>query len=249
MINVNWQTLKEFATQRNTSIQYVEDSDNYYLWAFDGPFCLSSQFYKIDNTSDQQDFENNYKLLSNKSPKTQVVTAAELNDKTLRTFCVFADTNSNGEAIMSVKVPDSGRYIAYGDIEFEQRHFGDYVKSIEVIDIDRLIAWQIALSLDPNASEPVSDETVQGNGYPRYPIIGHYDEKNTADMANSNTDGTIKPGMAMTFQFGITEAQPIGGYGYIPGGMYLKIIAQKADGQTTGYKCQLSIDWAEPDAT
>jgi hypothetical protein len=247
MINVSWTHLKNFANERNVSIQKIETDDLYYLWAFDGPMCVSAQIKKEDPANeDQTDFETNYIANSNKPPKSNVVTASEVNDKTLRTFCVFNETDANGQAEFIVLVPQSKRYVAYGDIEFEQRHFGDYVSKIEVVDIDRLIAWQTALAINPAATEPVADEIVQANGFPFYPVIGHYDEKATASMQNDNTVGTLKGGMAMTFAYGLTEAQPIGGYGELPGGFYFRVCAQKAQGHGAGYKCQLSIDWAEP---
>lgn len=175
----------------------------------------------------------------------EVVTQMEKNDKILRSWCAWADTNDNGEAEFCVPVPVGGRWVAYGDVEFQTRHFGDYVKIIEITDLDRLIAWAMAMEQDPNAQAPLDDAVVQANGYPLYPVLGHYDERDFPEEMPANAKGTIKPGMSMSFQYAITEAQPIGGYGYIPGSFYFRVIAQKADGQGIGHKCQISIDWAE----
>lgn len=243
IVEIEWTPCKS-KIDSGLSFKEIDQHGHYFIYIPEAPIVWLCKIYK-DNGSDQTEYESQYQNKKDGIVKSNVVTASELNDKTLRTFCVFGVTDSNGEAVMSVKVPDGGRYIAYGDIEFEQRHFGDYVKNIEIVDYDRLVAWQIALSLDPNASEPVPDAVVQSNGYPIYPIIAHYDEKDYASMSNGNTSGTVKSGMAMTFQFGITEAQPVGGYGFIPGGFYLRIVAQKADGHGAGFKSQLSIDWAQ----
>ena len=61
----------------------------------------------------------------------------------------------------------------------------------------------------------------------------------------ANAKGDIKGGMAMTFQYGVTEAQPVGGYGTLFGMFYLRIVCQKKT-KISGYECQLSCDWAEP---
>lgn len=244
IVEISWASAKS-KIGSGLSFKEIDEQGHYFIYIPESQIVWLCKIYK-DSGVDQTEYESSYQSNKDGVLKSNVVTASELNDKTLRTFCVFSDTNASGEAEMSVKVPNSGRYIAYGDIEFEQRHFGDHVRDIEILDYDRLIAWQIALSIDPGATSPVDDTVVQANGYPLYPIIAHYDEKEISGMSNANTVGTVKSGMAMTFQFGVTDAQPVGGYGYIPGNFYLRIVAKKADGCGSGFKCQMSIDWAEP---
>ena len=161
--------------------------------------------------------------------KQEVVTQMEKNDKTLRCFCAFASTDSNGIAKFAIQVPAPGRWIAYGDAEFENRAMGDYVSKIEIKDLDSLIPTQGQAD------------------YPLYPIIAYYDEKNFTGTPSANSIGTIKPGVSMTFKYGDTEVQPVGGYGFIPEGFYLCVELQKATA-TADEKCQISIDWAEPNA-
>jgi hypothetical protein len=247
MINISWDNLKQFVDNRKLSVQYIETEAIYYLWAFDGPMVVSSTIQKLEPpSSDQTDFENNYKANGNKSPTASVITASEVNDKTLKTFCVFNETDETGLVEFVVPVPQPARYIAYGDIEFKEREFGDYVKNIELVDLNRLLAWQAALANNPEATEPLPDEAMQANGLPYYPVIGNYDEKLADEMqADQHTRGIVKSGMAMTYQYGVTEAEPIGGYGFLPGGFYFRIAAQKATAEA-GKKCEVSIDWAEP---
>lgn len=66
MKEVTWSTFKTFIQSRSLSIQQFEENDTYYMWAVDGAFSLSCCLYK-DNSSDVQDFENNFKASSNKS--------------------------------------------------------------------------------------------------------------------------------------------------------------------------------------
>lgn len=213
-----------------------------------------------DGTADITDVAQAINFLKNLQVR-EVVTQLEKDDKGLRTFCAFQTTDEAGEAEFCIPIPQPKRFIAYGDSEFEVRHFGDYVKHIEVTDLDRLIAWQVALAMDPEATEPVADAVIQamtaeqlGNGpFPQYPSLGAYEERSFPNPMPANAKGDIRAGMAMTFQYGITASEPVGGYGELPGGMYFRIVAQKASdaptlqGQTgkAGYRCQLSIDWAE----
>lgn len=240
MTNLKWSQFKSFVDVSKYPIFYAETDDSYELDCKE----YHCQIPK-DSGADQTDFETNYKALSNKPVINEVTTQYEKNDKTLRCMCAFADTDSNGEAEFSIPIPASGRWIAYGDVEFESRAFGDYVKLIELTDLDRVLAMMVALQIDPGATEPVDDATAAAAlGLPLYPVLGHYDERGLPDPLPVNAKGNPKGGIAMTFQYGITEAQPIGGYGKLEGLMYLRIVAKKSTA-VSGIKCQLSIDWAE----
>ena len=240
MKELPWEHFKSFVDQRGLSIQWVELDNTYYMWALDGVFGFSCQVYKDGS---EAEFESSYKDASNVTPRNTVTTMFELDDKTLRTICMFSETDTNGVARFAVKVPEGGRYVAYGDVEFQEREFGDYVSKIEVVDLDRLIAWQMALAADPQAQAPLDDATVQSaSEFPLYPVLGHYDER--AVEVTANTSGTPNGGMAMTFQYGVTQSEPIGGYAFIPGNMYFVVECTKAM-SGSGKKCQLSIDWAE----
>lgn len=248
---VTWNILKNFVQTRNVSPQFVDLADAYWIKAFDGPFSLECNIPKNGN-DDQTDFEDHFKDHANKSPRQETVGQMEKDDKTLRCVCAFTVTDSNGSAKFAIPVPSKGRYIAYGDAEFESRSFGDYVAKIEVVDLDRLIAWQVAFAMDSNATEPLPDEAIQAAGnqipggpFPLYPILGFYDEKNFAEELPENALGNPRGGMAMTFAYGSTEVQPVGGYGFIYEGFYLCIEVQKSTA-VSGVKCQLSIDWAAP---
>lgn len=241
MINLKWSQLKTFIDASKYPFFFVETDDSYEVDCR-GYHCQIPK----DSGADQTEFETSYKNNANKTVVNEVTTQYEKNDKTLRCICAFAETDASGLVEFCLPIPQPSRWIAYGDIEFEEREFGDYVKSIQLEDADRLLALQIAQSIDPNATEPVDDATAAAAlGLPLYPVLGHYDEKEMPDPLPANAKGVVRGGIAMTMNFGITEAQPIGGYGYLPGGMYLCISAQKASA-VAGKKCQVSIDWAEP---
>jgi len=254
---VSWTTLKSFATDRNiASLQYVQANGKYVITAIDSSFQVTCNIpISTPPGADQSDFEENYLPNANQTPKIEVVTQYELNNKTLRCLCAFNTTNSNGTAIFAIPIPGEGRWVAYGDAEFEVRHMGDYVSKVEVRDLDREIAWGLALAQDPNAQAPLDDsvvislgDQVPGGPFPLYPIVNHYDEKELPNPLPENAIGDIKGGMSMTFQYGNTEVQPVGGYGFIPGGLYLYIEVQKAAGHTAaGQMCAVSVDLAEND--
>lgn len=248
LIEIQWESFKERITQ-GLAFREVIKLNHYYLYMPEPPLVWYTKIFQSEQNQEYIEYESTYKQHKNRKIKSPVVTDFETNDKTLRTVCAFTETDANGLAEFCIPIPENGRYIAYGDIEFKNREFGDYVKTIEIVDLDRVLAMQIALSINPQANSPVDDETAANVlGIQTYPILGHYDERNLVVPIPENARGTILGGMSMSFQYGITEAQPIGGYGSLPGLMYLRIVAKKKTA-VSGQECQLSIDWAEPNAT
>lgn len=66
-MKVEWTDLKAFVDSRLLSIQWLEFSDKYYLKAIDGSFSLECDLLKSpSDTTDLDDFVNNYKSLGNK---------------------------------------------------------------------------------------------------------------------------------------------------------------------------------------
>jgi hypothetical protein len=241
---INWTDFKAAVDNLKLQVKFLELSDRVLFWGVDDPVVVHCA---IPNSGSEFDeFDTTYRSVWNLNLSRNVITAAEVDNKNLRTMAGFADTDSNGEAEIVIPIPSNGRWLAYGDAEFDTRHMGDYVKTIEVEDIDRLLAWQLALMANPSATSPLSDAAVQAaTEYDLYPIMGHFDERDI-DQGNTNIVGTLVGGMTMTFQYGITEAQPVGGYAFLPGGMYFRIVGKKASGHTTGFKFAVSLDWAEP---
>ena len=59
MIEIPWTGFKAFVTSKSLRMQYVDLSDTYFLFAFDGHFAVECKIYK-DSGADQTDFETNY---------------------------------------------------------------------------------------------------------------------------------------------------------------------------------------------
>lgn len=69
-MKIDWIEFKTQVDNRKLNIQYIELSTYYMLKAFDGPFELQCTVIKKDpiiDPSDQKDFEDNYKAISNSS--------------------------------------------------------------------------------------------------------------------------------------------------------------------------------------
>lgn len=197
------------------------------------------------------------RFLQNNLP-TEVTTQLEKDDKDLKVAGCFALTDTNGVADAKLPIPSDGRWIAYGDAEFETRHFFDRVIDLFVSDDDRAIAWMIALQIDPQATEPVSDETVRAMGdqvpggpFPDYPRLDDFidDELPAADPVFEGGPPAWFPGMTMTFKYEGTEIGPVGGYAFIPGNFYLHIKAKKGERcpveERAGVGLAVSIDGAK----
>lgn len=71
-MEVTWAEFKNFVTQRNLSIQFVEMRGNYFMKAFDGFFNLECILSVGTGDSDTTDFETNFKAKGNKTQPQQV---------------------------------------------------------------------------------------------------------------------------------------------------------------------------------
>lgn len=66
MNQIDWADFKSFVDEHNINIQYVVLDNSYHMKAFNGPFELECQIYITDPaSSDQTDFETNYKPTAN----------------------------------------------------------------------------------------------------------------------------------------------------------------------------------------
>lgn len=66
LLNLDWASIKDFADTRSVVLQYVETNDQYYLVAIDGGLEANAVIKKkTPASSDQTDFETNYKTAAN----------------------------------------------------------------------------------------------------------------------------------------------------------------------------------------
>lgn len=193
---------------------------------------------------------------------SEVVTQMEKNDKTLQSCFAFGITDASGRAEVRYPIPAAGRFLAYGDAEFEVRHFFDRIVGIHIRDDDRLIAWGVAMAMDPEATAPLDDAVIQsltaeqmgGVGpFPRYPILGGYEDQELEPGPAIFEGGPPAwgPGMSMSYKYGMTEVGPVGGYAYVDGLFYFVITCQKGErcpeAERGGIGVQISIDGAKKD--
>jgi len=184
-----------------------------------------------------------------------VTTQFEQTNKVLKLACSSATVNSSGTAIVSVKVPGTfgsgqGRYVIGGYGISADYNFGDIV-TCRIEDTDRIIAWKVALAINPAATSPVSDAFIQGMGiipnigqsFPQYPIVQSYTDD---DMPSTNQGWFFWPlalGNSLP-PIGEVEINPIGGYGFIPAGFYVIITYQRPSGIITG-AINVNFDWGK----
>jgi hypothetical protein len=64
-IDLTWSQVKTLLISKNLLLQYIEDVAIYTMFAYDGPFSITTTIYK-DGNPDQVDFETNYKTSANK---------------------------------------------------------------------------------------------------------------------------------------------------------------------------------------
>lgn len=250
---LDYARFKSFVIARKLSVQYEDLDTAYDLTAIDGPIIRQCVLQK-DGGADHLDFDATLKPTGNAAATTDVTTRMEKDDKTLTTVYAYGVTDVNGRVEARFPIPAAGRFLAYGDAEFEVRHFFDRIISICVRDDDRLIAWDIALQLDPEAIAPLSDEdTATMAGIPTYPVLGEYGDAAVPLGAPIFTGGppAYGPGMSMTLAYGITEVSPVGGYAFVPGNFWFVVIAQKGERCPVESRANIgfsiSVDGAELD--
>lgn len=257
IVEVSWDGWKAFLAARPTAApQIVLDKGIYKAFALDGVFGVRSDVEKLDEPSAEQiDLEATYLLRANATPRSEVVNQTEKNDKTLKCAIAYGITDADGIAEARYPVPAGGRFLAYGDAEFEERHFFDRIIGIWLRDDDRLIALQIAQTLNPEATEPLTDaDTAVMAGLPRYPILGHFEDEELVEGPPLFEGGPPSwcGGMTMSYRFSNTEVSAVGGYAFISGMFYFVIRAKKGERATgsarVGVGLQVSVDGAKLDA-
>jgi hypothetical protein len=224
-MEVTWSIFKSVVDERSLSIQWIDIDDHYYMKVIDGNFILDCKLHKSGpDTASVEDFEDNYKTVGNRSPKGEVKTQFERDDLTIK-IARIKETIVDGTARVELLVPGTpgtteGRYLAGGYGMLNSFDPDDHL-TCTVEDIDRMIAWTVALTINPAAEEPVSDATVQAMGdYPSYPVIGSY----TDDEVPSDNQGWYFWPLSLggsNDPIGEVELEPLGFYGFVPAGFYI----------------------------
>ncbi len=207
---------------KECNVQYAETSGYYELYASEAMFIWTIALVK--DSDDANDFEANYKANSNKPIKELVTTQFEKDDKDLklaRSKIVIAA--GYGHALIPVPgtfgATGSGRWVAGGNALIDTWDGDDYIM-VYVTDEDRLLAA---------AYGGLTDEQMIGQGdFPTYPIVKSYTDD---ELTLENQGWHFWPYFSANGvdPAGETEVDPIGGYGFIPAGFYLKITVTRSN--------------------
>jgi hypothetical protein len=218
-MGVNWETLKDFADSRNISIQWIDLTDRYICVGLDGVFGLECVVLKTDPVnSAQQDFEDNYKSSGNNSPLTKVETQREFKNLRLQSITLSGTADGSGVCVVQTQVPNTGI------------HPGRYIDWGE--------AWITGTSHDDDKITEIAIVDVDNIlGYGANTIIKKYTDDDSSDA-----------GWTFPAKPAIAEVEPLGWYGYIPGGLYLRITAQCGGAIFTGRKLKVNVGWGIKDA-
>lgn len=252
----DWTDVKSILNNRSLSAQSTVIGSNYWIKAIDGAFeveCIIPTDTSL--SADSLDFVTNFLPTANKQPTSEiqgvVTTQYELNDKDLKLARVKVDIVGNTGSLY-LRVPGSfgdggGRYIGGGEAIIDTYDADDYAM-VYIEDKDRVLCAALGLPTDGTG-----DSTIQGMGIlpgplaafgslPVYPIIRSYtDDDLDASMQGwyfyaESQGGTLPP-------YGIINIEPIGGYGYLPSGLYIKILVNRPNVATGSTR--INIFWGK----
>lgn len=225
------------------------------MLADDQTFSLlsSASFILNDGANDITSPSDAWNAINKIVPQNLLVTTQyEMNDKDLKLARSLGTVGEDGSALISLRVPGTfgssdGRYVAGGYAISEDYNKDDYI-TVHIEDTDREIAWALALSQDPSASVPLSDDSVKALGeipgfgaFPAYPVVRSY----TDDDVLPENQGWYFWANAKGYNElanGECEVEPIGGYGFLPAGFYIVLKYFRPSGTTTG-SCRVNFYW------
>lgn len=224
-MDVSWIDIKQFVDARQIPIQWIRVGNKYYLEIYDGNFCLKTSIFISDPINDDQlDFETNYKDQGNRSPAALVTTQFELNNKVLKLFSATEAYDITDTCILNIKVPqtftgldpiaNNGRYVAGGYAFSDGYKFGDKVSKIEVVDDDNILGFGAGTVIK---SYTDNDAEASNSGWYFWATI--------------NGEGEI-------------EIDPIGGYGFLPSGLYLRVTCNRVSGSPAN-NVNINIWWGK----
>lgn len=175
---------------------FFDIADHYMIFAKQNSFTVLCKIHK-DSGSDQTDFETNYQA----NAVTELVDATqsrfERDDIVLKLAQVAVTADGSGDAALQIKVPGTPgseqRYAAGGYAFVETYDWADKISKVEVVDVDNLMGYGAGAVLKVYHD---SDADEENQGWPFW-----------------KTNGTE----------GECEIEPMGWYGIIPSGLYLRI--------------------------
>ena len=251
----DWSAVKSVLTNRGLSAQYTVIGPNYWIKAIDRAFEIECIIPTDTSNADSMDFVTNFIPTANiqniAAIQGVVTTQYELNDKDLKLARVKVDIVSN-TGTLYLRVPGTfgdggGRYVGGGEAIIDTYDPDDY-SMVYIEDKDRVICGALGLAIDGTA-----DATIQGMGIlpgplaafgamPSYPIVRSY----TDDELDPTQQGWYfyaeAQGNALP-PYGIMDIEPIGGYGFLPSALYMKIVVNRPNVATGNTR--INIFWGK----
>lgn len=228
-VTVGWPEAKGFIDS-GLPFRWVLANGAYRIYVFDSRDMAWVCILPSDAGDLVTDFVDNYSSLSKQPIVVSTQTQFERTDITLKIAKTSA-TVVDGRATMKIKaLGDFGsgisRYAGGGYCMLDSFDPDDYI-TIRISDEDRNIAWMVAQSQDPSATEPVADEVIRGMGeipgvgaFPQYPVLRSY----TDDEQEVDLQGWYFWPLALggtKEAYGEVEIDPLGFYGEVPAGLWI----------------------------
>lgn len=232
-----WDVFKQYVIANKLAVQFIEYPEKYELSAFNSGMTVTCYLSKTpSDPTDLNEFESTYKPLGNVQETTLVTTQYELNDKDLKLArgecAIDPDTKS---ATVYIPVPAGGRYMAGGDGFLDSFDWGDYA-IVDIEDKDRLLAHLAGIEM--SLGRDATDEEMQAaSEFTAYPIVKSFTDY--ALNASNQQGWYFWPEPINQTSYGVIEVEPIGGYGFVPEGFYIKIKAIRANMTTGMFRCNV----------
>lgn len=221
-MQLEWPDFKQVLDQRSMSLQSVVVGDNLWLSAFDNYFKIECLIRGLVGDAYYDDYAANYAASANQKMKSSVVTEFELEDKVLRLASAEGTFDSSGDCVIEVLVPGTfdplnpSRLIAEAYIVEDVFGWGDRLTEVNIVDLDNILG--------------------AGAGY----VVETYHD---AEMPSSSQGWRFYP---TEQSMGEIEVEPVGGFGRIPGGLYIQAKFKRATGNTAT-KIIADIWWGAKD--
>jgi len=264
-ISISWTAAKSMI-DAGSPFRWVLDAGAYRIFVFDAVSAQAlmwSCVIPLDPTTDAKtDFETNYKELEPLPILTNAKTQFERTDLDLKLArdkgqITAVEGTSVGICTISIPVPGQfgtgiSRFVRGGYMMLDSFDPDDFL-TIVVEDTDRHIALIMAKALNPNATQPLPDSVVRAAGvidafgmaFPLYPTVRSFVDE---DLPADNQGWYFWPLVtgANSEPYGEVDIEPMGYYGMIPAGLYVKITVHRPNVQTGNIRCD--IFWGKSEA-
>ena len=185
---------------------YFDVDDHYLIYAKQNDFTVLCKIFKEEGSADKLDFEENYKPNCKPVLKSRVVTAEEENDKRLKLASAEAEFDAETDiAEVSIRVPAGGRWIAGGYAFTDSFKRGDRVTKVQLVDVDNIL------------------------GAGEHFVVATFHD---VDVDEPNQGWRMWPAPNGSSE---CEIDPIGGYGFLPEGLYLEIYIKRGAGSAATF--------------